>query len=72
MSLAARNGEECQDLVICNNCLGAASVLRGSVSFKTCPTYCNSNVDTIPINDHAAFKMKIRGKNVENESTRES
>lgn len=63
--------EENRDLVICNNCLWAVSLLRGSVGFKICPVCHYSNLDTIPVNDYEAYRLKIQGKNVEIEFTRE-
>lgn len=64
-------GEEYRDLVICNGCLWAASLLRGSHGFQSCPVCSNMILDTIPVGDYEAYTLEIRNKNVEIEFTRE-
>lgn len=61
--------EEYRDIVICNNCLLAASILIGRVGFKICPICGNSNLETIPVNDYEAYTMNIQGNNIEIEFT---
>jgi hypothetical protein len=65
------SGEEHRDLVICNNCLWAASLLRGSPGFQSCPMCSNSVLDTIPVEDYEAHTLEIRNKSVEIEFTKE-
>ncbi|TLY10417.1 MAG: hypothetical protein E6K85_03415 [Thaumarchaeota archaeon] len=64
-------GEEYRDLVICNNCLWAASLLKGSRGFMVCPVCGNMSLDVIPVNDYEAYTMKIRNKSVELEFTKD-
>jgi hypothetical protein len=58
-------GEEYRDLVICNNCLWAASLLKGSLGFIACPACNNLSLDVIPVSDYEAYTMNIKNKNVE-------
>jgi hypothetical protein len=64
-------GEEYRDLVICNDCLWAASLLRGSSGFKSCPACGNRVLDTIPVGDYEAYTLQIQNKNVEIEFKKE-
>ena len=64
-------GEENRDLVICNSCLWAASLLRGSHGFSVCDMCGNTTLDVIPVNDYESYAMDIRNKNVEIEFTKE-
>ncbi len=57
--------EEYRDLVICNGCLWAASLLKGSRGFMTCPACGNISLDVIPVNDYEKYTMNVRNKNVE-------
>lgn len=65
------SGEEYRDLVICNNCQWAASLLRGSTGYSACPVCGNATLDTIPVNDHEAYTMIIKNRNVEIEFTKD-
>lgn len=65
------SGEEYRDLVICNSCLWAASLLRGSHGFQACPICTNMVLDTIPVSDYEAYTLEIRNKNVEIEFKKE-
>ena len=65
------SGEEYRDLVICNSCLWAASLLRGSHGFIACPMCGNISLDVIPVNDYEAYTMTIRNKSIELEFTRD-
>lgn len=58
-------GEEYRDLVICNNCLWAASLLKGSRGFIACPLCGNISLDIIPVNDYEQYTMNVRNKSVE-------
>jgi 4-hydroxy-3-methylbut-2-en-1-yl diphosphate synthase IspG/GcpE len=64
--------EEYRDLVICNNCLWAASLLRGSRGFIACPVCSNVSLDVIPVGDYEAYTMDIKKNNVEIEFRREN
>jgi 4-hydroxy-3-methylbut-2-en-1-yl diphosphate synthase IspG/GcpE len=64
-------GEEYRDLVICNGCLWATSLLRGSRGFAACPLCGNNNLDVIPVNDYEAYTMNVQNKNVELEFTKD-
>jgi 4-hydroxy-3-methylbut-2-en-1-yl diphosphate synthase IspG/GcpE len=57
--------EEYRDLVICNSCLWAASLLKGSRGFIACPACGNISLDIIPVSDYEKYTMKIRDKSVE-------
>ncbi|HKX82503.1 MAG TPA: hypothetical protein VJL54_09640 [Nitrososphaera sp.] len=64
-------GEEYRDLVICNSCLWATSLLRGSHGFQKCPICGNEILDTIPVGDYEAYTLEIKNKNVEIEFKKE-
>ena len=64
-------GEEYRDLVICNGCLWAISLLRGSHGYDVCPSCGNRNLDVIPVNDYERYTMNVRNKNVELEFTKD-
>jgi hypothetical protein len=66
------SGEEYRDLVICNSCLWAASLLKGSHGFIACPICNNISLDVIPVSDYEAYTMNIKNKNVEIEFKKDS
>jgi len=53
--------QEYRDLVICNNCLWAASLLKdsASVNFQLCPTCGKGDLEIIPVADYESYKMSI-------------
>ena len=53
---------EYRNLVICNNCLWAVSLLKGSTGFKICPICRNENLEVVPVEDHESYKMNIDSK----------
>lgn len=53
---------EYRNLVICNNCLWAVSLLKGSNGFKICPICRNENLEVVPVEDHESYKMNIDSK----------
>jgi 4-hydroxy-3-methylbut-2-en-1-yl diphosphate synthase IspG/GcpE len=59
------SGEEYRDLVICNSCLWAASLLKGSHGFIACPVCSNISLDVIPVSDYEAYTLNIDNKNVQ-------
>ena len=60
-----------RDMVICSKCLWAASLLRGSQGYSTCPVCGASSLDTIPVEDHESYTMAIRNQSVEIEFSKE-
>ena len=56
--------QEYRDLVICNNCLWAASLLKDSASvrFQLCPMCGREGLEIIPVNDYESYKMSITKK----------
>lgn len=64
-------GEEYRDLVICNDCQWAASLLKGSSGFTSCQVCGNARLDRIPVNDYEAYSISIRNRNVEIEFTKD-
>jgi 4-hydroxy-3-methylbut-2-en-1-yl diphosphate synthase IspG/GcpE len=58
-------GEEYRDLVICNSCLWAISLLRGSHGYDACPSCGNKNLDVIPVNDYEQYTLNVRNKSFE-------
>jgi hypothetical protein len=53
--MSRQESDEYRGLVICNDCLWMASLLRGSSVFKTCPICGKSNLDTIPVSDYESL-----------------
>lgn len=53
---------EYRNLVICNNCLWAVSLLKGSNGFKICPICRNENLEVVPVEDHESYTMNIDSK----------
>jgi 4-hydroxy-3-methylbut-2-en-1-yl diphosphate synthase IspG/GcpE len=58
-------GEEYRDLVICNSCLWAASLLKGSRGFIACPLCGNISLEIIPVNDYEQYTINVRNKSIE-------
>lgn len=56
--------QEYRDLVICNNCLWAASLLKdsASVNFQLWTTCGKGNLEIIPVADYESYKMSIDNK----------
>lgn len=56
--------QEYRDLVICNDCLWAASLLKDStsVNFQLCPMCGRKNLEIIPVDDYESYKMRIGKK----------
>ncbi len=52
---------ESRDLLICNNCFWAASLLKDSYSstFPVCPIYGKREIEIIPVSDYEYYKMNI-------------
>jgi Zn finger protein HypA/HybF involved in hydrogenase expression len=58
----AKIGTENRDLVICNNCLWAVSLLKRSKVFNQCPVCNSKNLEVMPVEDYEHYKLEIRGK----------
>jgi peptide subunit release factor 1 (eRF1) len=56
--------QEYRDLVICNNCLWAASLLKdsASVNFRLCPECGKRDLEIIPVGDYESYKLRIDKK----------
>lgn len=58
----AKKGAENRDLVICNNCLWAVSLLKGSQVFVRCPLCNRKNLEVIPVEDYENNKLVVSRK----------
>lgn len=66
--MSAKKGTENRDLVICNNCLWAVSLLKGSQVFDCCPVCNDKDLEVIPVEDYEDYKLDInlkRGLSIE-------
>jgi hypothetical protein len=66
--MRAKKGTENRDLVICNNCLWAISLLKGSQVFDCCPVCNGKDLEVIPVEDYEDYKLDInlrRGLSIE-------
>ncbi len=59
--MRAKKGTENRDLVICNNCLCAVSLL-GSQVFDCCPVCNGKDLEVIPVEDYEDYKLDINRK----------
>jgi Zn finger protein HypA/HybF involved in hydrogenase expression len=62
ISMSAKIGTENRDLVICNNCQWAVSLLKGFQAFDCCPVCNSKNLEVVPVEDYESYKLEIRGK----------
>lgn len=60
--MKVKNGAENRDLVICNNCLWAASLIKGSKMFHRCPLCNGENIEVIPVEDYENYKLSMSPK----------
>ena len=58
--MSGQESDEYGDLVICNDCLWMASLLRGSSGFKACPVCGKISLDTIPVSDYEIYIVHIK------------
>lgn len=58
----AKKGTENRDLVICNNCLWAISLLKDSQVFHRCPVCNGKDLEVIPVEDYEDYKLDINRK----------
>jgi hypothetical protein len=66
--MSAKKGTENRDLVICNNCMWAVSLLKGSQVFDCCPVCNGKDLEVIPVEDYEDYKLDItlkRGLSIE-------
>ena len=57
-----------RDLVICDSCQWAASLLIDSYAFSKCPKYMSDNIEIIPVEDYEKYSFninRIRGIDLE-------
>ena len=60
--------KEYRDLVICNSCQWAASLLIDSYIFSKCPKCMSDNIEIIPVEDYEKYSFninRIRGIDLE-------
>jgi hypothetical protein len=55
----AKNGAENRDLVICNKCLWAVSLLKGSKVIGYCPLCNGGRLEVVPVEDYEGYKLEI-------------
>lgn len=53
---------ENRDLVICNNCLWAVSMLKDSQVFDRCPVCNGKKLEIIPVEDYEDYKLVVSQK----------
>ena len=58
----AKKGAENRDLVICNNCLWAVSLLKGSQVFHRCPVCNGKKLEVTPVEDYENYKLAVNRK----------
>jgi len=66
--MSSKKGTENRDLVICNNCVWAVSLLKGSKVFDCCPVCNGKDLEVIPVEDYEDYKLEIslkRGLSIE-------
>lgn len=57
-----KEGDEYRDLVICNDCLWAASLLRAAPNISNCPVCKSKNLDIVPVTDQENYIIRIKEK----------
>lgn len=66
--MKVKKGAENRDLVICNNCLWAVSLLKGSKVFDRCPMCKGVKLEVIPVEEYEDYKLsksEKRGLSIE-------
>ena len=61
-NMNAKIATENRDMVICNNCIWAVSLLKGSRVFDSCPVCNSKNLEVIPVEDYEGYKLEITRK----------
>jgi len=62
INMNAKKGTENRDLVICNKCLWAVSLLKGSPLFDYCPVCNRKDLEVIPVEDYEDYKLELNRK----------
>lgn len=60
--MKVKKGSENRDLVICNNCLWAVSLIKGSKLFEQCPLCNDEKLEVIPVEDYENYKLSMSRK----------
>ncbi|HXV87508.1 MAG TPA: hypothetical protein VD710_00275 [Nitrososphaeraceae archaeon] len=60
--MKVKKGAENRDLVICNNCIWAVSLIKGSKVFDQCAMCNGENIEVIPVEDYENYKLSISRK----------
>jgi hypothetical protein len=66
--LKKNSGAENRDMVICNKCMWAISLLKGSQGFDRCPVCNGMDLEIIPVEDYENYKIVLsqeRGLSIE-------
>ena len=59
--MKVKKDSENRDLVICNNCLWAVSLIKGSKHFGRCPLCNDKKLEVIPVEDYENYKLSMSG-----------
>ena len=57
-----KKGSENRDLVICNSCSWAVSLLKGSKPYNQCPICKREKLEVIPVQDYEDYKVSMSRK----------
>ena len=60
--MKVKKGSENRDLVICNNCFWAVSLIKGSKLFDRCPSCNGEKIEVIPVEDYENYKLAMNQK----------
>ena len=60
--MSEKKSNENRDLIICNNCLWALSLLKGSQVFDRCPICHRKNLEVITDEDYENYKLEVNRK----------
>ena len=60
--MSEKKSNENRDLIICNSCLWALSLLKGSQVFDRCPICHRKNLEVIPVEDYENYKLEVNRK----------
>ena len=60
--MSEKKSDEKRDLIICNNCQLALSLLKGSQVFDRCPICHRKNLEVIPVEDYENYKLEVNRK----------
>ena len=60
--MSEKKSDENRDLIICNNCQWALSLLKGSQVFDRCPMCHRKSLEVIPVEDYENYKLEVNRK----------